>query len=80
VATMIGDITPEGNTEAIVLISDIDSALYDYKLMRVHNGSICLVKSQVHIAARLFKNSNDDIMEKKKTLTRIQIDYLQKRI
>ena len=77
---MIGDVTPEGSTEAIVLISDIDSALYDYKLMRVHNGSVCLVKSQVHIAARFFKNSNDDIMEKKKTLTRIQIDYLQKRI
>ena len=77
---MIGDLTPEGNTESVVLISDIDSAIYDYKLMRIDNGNICLIKTQVHIAVRFFKNSNDDIAEKKRALTRIQIDYLQKRI
>lgn len=42
---MIGDLATEGNSEAFVLISDIDSALYDYKLMRVQNGTICLVKT-----------------------------------
>lgn len=79
-ATMIGDLHPSENQESIVLISDIDSSLYDYKLMRMQNGSVKLVKTQVHIALRFFKNSNDDIIEKKKSLTKIQIDYLKKRI
>lgn len=79
-ATMIGDLHPSENQESIVLITDIDSSLYDYKLMKLQNGNVNLVKTQVHIAIRFFKASNDDINEKKRSLTKIQIDYLKKRI
>ena len=67
-ATMIGDLYPSENQESIVLITDIDSSLYDYKLMKLQNGNVNLVKTQVHIAIRFFKASNDDINEKKEVV------------
>ena len=68
---MMGDLLHTENTESIVLISDIDSSIYDYKLMKDKIGNINLVKTQVHIAIRFFKQSNDDINEKRTQLAKI---------
>lgn len=66
---MIGDIGSQ--SESIVLVSDNDSAIFDYKLIQNENGKACFVKTPIFIALRFFKSDNDDIIEKKKFLSRV---------
>lgn len=75
---MIGDM--DSQAESIVIVSDNDSAIYDYKLIQNENGKPCFVKTPVFIALRFFKSDNDDIIEKKKFLSKLEMHYLEKRI
>lgn len=41
---------------------------------------MCFIKTPVFISLRFFKSDNDDITEKKKFISKLQIFYLERRI
>jgi hypothetical protein len=75
---MIGDIG--ANSESIVLMTENDQAIFDYKLIQNNSGKVCFVKTPVFIALRFSKTDNDDIIEKKKLLLKVHMNYIEKRI
>ena len=66
IATMIDEAGSQ--SESIVILSDNESTIYDYKLINNEQGKVCFVKTPVFIGLRFVKSDNDDILEKKKFL------------
>ena len=78
IATMIDEAGSQ--SESIVILSDNESTIYDYKLINNEQGKVCFVKTPVFIGLRFVKSDNDDILEKKKFLAQVQISFIEKRL